>query len=169
MKSIKIIASLTLILISFNFVNSQTLKSISSPENILKSKETRYSSISLGPVLYIDNSRLSPDFGIDAGIRHQFSQSFYLEGKFDYIPAKNSVYILALIPQWSLYNNKTLNFVLGAGLDFIAYSKEAAIIFPLAIAKLEINITDNFFISPEFRYLPFLASLNFGYRVPSKL
>ncbi|MFA7360152.1 MAG: hypothetical protein WC139_03875 [Candidatus Kapaibacterium sp.] len=165
----KLIASLVLILISFNIVNSQTLKSISSSENILKIKDTLYSSLSFGTGICIDNSKLNPSFEINAGIRHQFSQSFYLEGKFDYIPAKNTIYILSLIPQWSLYNNKTLNFVLGAGLDFIAYSKEAAIIFPLAIAKLEINITDNFFIFPEFRFPPFLASVNFGYRIPSKL
>ena len=161
--------SLALILISLNNVNPQNLKTNSSLENIFKSEETLYSSISLGPVLYIDNSKLSPDFGIDIGIRHQFSKSFYLEGKFDYIPAKNTIYLIALVPQWSLYNNKTLNFVLGTGLEFIAIRHEGAVILPLAIAKLEINIIDNFFISPEFRYIPFLATLNFGYRVPSKL
>lgn len=162
----KLIILSVFVSMSINFVNSQTLKSISSLNSTSKTKDTLYTSFSFGSGICIDNSKLKPGFEINAGIRHQFSVTFFLEGKFDYISTKYNIYILSAVPQWSLYNNNSISFLLGTGLEFIAISKEGAIILPIGLARLDINIAKDFFIFPEFRFPPFLASINFGYRIP---
>jgi hypothetical protein len=164
-----LIISIAIIFLTTSSIYSQTLKSVSLPENLLKTEETQYTSISFGPALSMHDSKPKLRLGINASLSHQFTKSFYLEGKFDFIPEinnKNSIFIFSVIPQWSVYNNSTLNFIIGPGIELIAINKEGGIILPLGMAKLHINITDNIFLSPELRFPPVLGSINFGFRIP---
>lgn len=167
----KLIITVTLIFIAITSVNSQTLSGISSSNNKITLKDKHYTSFSIGTGISTFNLKKDEllRYGVNGGMRHQFSQLFYLEGKFDLIFRKNyenQQIIIALIPQWCIIKSKLFNFIFGVGLELWIERKEGGAFLPLANTKFEINLSDDFFIFPELRYPPYMASINIGFRIP---
>jgi len=168
----KLVLTLAIILISSSFVFPQSLKSISNIKNqiIPNSSGNLYQNISFGFDIYSQELKKNTNFGINSGIRHQFSRYFYLEAKLDLIFGDanyNSRYVFALIPQWSILGNKTYNLLFGGGIGLLAISQEGYSFFPLVSVKLEYKLSDEIIIFPELRFpTPYIASINFSYRFP---
>jgi hypothetical protein len=158
---------LAIFLIATSSAYSQSLKSISGSEVINSSEDSLYTNISAGAGVYTVNFKETTSFGFNLGLRHQFSEKFYLEGKFYFLgkskSSNDNYYILSLIPQWNVFEEDPLKIIIGPGLELWT-AKDGMIILPLAIAKLEYNISKEFFISPEIKTFPFTATLNFGFR-----
>jgi hypothetical protein len=160
----KLIIILTIIFIIAYPVFSQTLKSISLSRNKLSLNENTYTSVSIGGSIATQSfEKTGTGIGMNAGIRHQFSKIFYFEGKVDYFPksSDNGLLLCSLIPQWSVTKSKSLNFILGGGLVFLAYN-DAKILDPLFSTKLEYKISDVVILYPE-------LSVPFYYVIPAIL
>lgn len=164
----KLIITLAVVIITATSIYSQSVKSISSSGKN-NTKETLYSVISVGMDFYTANFKQDLRYGFNAGLRHQFSDLFYLEGKIDLILRNvglDQQVIIAVIPQWSLFKNKSFNFVFGLGVEFFGSKQDGGAILPVGSAKFEYKLSDDFIIFPELRYPLYMASINIGYRVP---
>jgi hypothetical protein len=150
-----IIITLTIIFIGAYPVFSQTLKSISSSGNRLRLNETTYTSISIGANMVKPIFAKGSGIGINLGLRHQLSNTFYIEGKVDYLPktSDDGIFSFSLVPQWSVAKNKSLNFLLGCGLVVLANS-DSKFFGPIFSTKLEFKILDYIILYPEIR-VPF--------------
>jgi len=134
----------------------------------------RYQSFSFGLGLTTFNYYDLSDYKLvlSLGISHQLSKSFFLEAKFDYCPKTENdeqVYIFSGIPQFA-FNllEDNLKLKMGLGLFLLGVPKSGAIIFLVADAKVEYNLSKEVSIYPEIRFIPLLFTFNVSYKLPLK-